>query len=148
MSWMVPKLKHRIQIRQPVQTPNDAGGYTRSYTTALTVWAEIKPVSVMGAYVAYTRGESVDTLPSHECTVRLTAVKSLGKSYTSGFSTGFDSIEDLAPLKNDYFIFLEAGSATKGRLFRIVDLKRDEENSEFLKFRVQEIEEQGTGFPT
>ena len=142
MSWLTPKLRHRIQIRKAVQTPNDWGGYDRSYETLLTIWADVQKTSDYFKYVSYIRGGSTDDKTStHVFTVRYIAVKNLGKSFGSGFASGFDSIEDLNPLKSDHFIFLEAGTATKGRLFQIVDIARDDERKEWFMFRAKEVEE-------
>ena len=147
MSWQVPKLRHRIQIRKATQTPNtETGGFDRGYETLLTVWAGMKPTSEYSRYTSYIRGESTDEkVATHEFKVRYVAVKNLGKAFTSAFGDGFDSIEDLNPLKSDYFIFLQNGSTVKGRLFQIVDIQRDDERKEWFAFRAKEIEEQGTG---
>jgi hypothetical protein len=147
MTWLVPKLRHRIQIRKPVQTPNTAGGYDRSYTTLTTIWAEIKSLKGIREFVPYIRGESLSELPTHECRVRLIAVQNLHKGYTKGFTKGFDSVADLSPLKKDHFIFIQKGSTFKGRLFQIANIKHDEERSEYIRFRVREVEEHGTGYP-
>ena len=48
----------------------------------------------------------------------------------------------------DFFIFWEQGSTAKGRLFKVVDFKIDEERKEWMTFRVLQLEEQGTGWPT
>ena len=150
MSWLAPKLKHRIQIRKAVFPENDTtGGFDRSYETLLTIWAGIRETSDYGRYISSIRGETVDDkLVTHEFIVRYIAVKNLGKAFNSGFASGFDSIEDLNPLKSDHFIFLQNGSAVKGRLFRIVEMKRDDDRKEWFKIRCKEIEEQGTGAPS
>ena len=75
-------------------------------------------------------------------------VESLGKSFTKGFSSGFDSIEDLAPLKSQYYLFLQRGSTSKGRLFRIHGIMDANERREYLKIDAEEIEERGTGYPS
>ena len=149
MSWQVPKLKHRIQIRKTTQAPNeDTGGFDRGYETLLTVWAGMKEASSYTKYVSYIRGGKTDEkLVTHDFFVRYVAVKNLGKAFTSAFSSGFDSIEDLNPLKSDYFIFLQNSSTVKGRLFQIVDAMRDDDRKEWFKFRTKEIEEHGTGAP-
>ena len=149
MAWLTPKLKYRIQIRKGVQTPNDTtGGLDRSYETLTTIWAGIRETSDYGRYISSIRGETVDDKTiTHEFIVRYVAVKNLGKAFGSGFASGFDSIEDLNPLKSDHFIFLQNGSTVKGRLFEIIETKRDDDRKEWLKIRCKEIEEQGTGHP-
>jgi hypothetical protein len=143
------KLKHRISIQEAVQTPNDAGGFDKSYTTLTTIWARMDNVSDNTRNLIYIRGEndSDQKTPTHKFLVRWAAVKNLGKEFNSAFSSDFDSIEDLMPLKSDMFIFLHQGSAYKGRRFQILDISRDENNKEWLKFRAAEIEEIGTGWP-
>ncbi len=148
MSFLTPKLRHRIQIRQADQTGNDFGGFDRSYTTLTTIWAGINALKTeFREFVEIIRGQSLDLAPTHEIVVREIAVRNLGISYGKGFDTGFDSIADLNPLKSDYFIFLEEGSAVKGRLFKIMKILRDEVRREYIRFRVMEIEEHGTGWP-
>ena len=142
------KLKHRIQIQRAIQTPNNSGGYDRTYETLLTVWAGLNELTNLTSYAKYIRGEAItDKTPTHEFKVRKVAVQNLGQETTKAFSTAFDSIEDLMPLKSDYFIFLQQGSTVKGRLFQIIDLSRDENYNEYIKFRAMEIEEKGTGYP-
>lgn len=143
------KLKHRIDIQESVQTPNDDGGYDRSYTTLATVWAAMENVSFYESNLKFIRGEndSDQKNPTQKFTVRWSAVKNLGKQFTSAFSSDFNSISDLMPLKSDMFVFLHQGSSYKGRLFQILDITRDENNKEYIKFRTAEIEEHGTGYP-
>ena len=147
MSWLAPKLRHRIQIRKGVQAENSiTGGFDRSYETLTTIWAGIRETTDYSRYVSTIRRETTDDKPvTHEFTVRYVAVKNLGKAFASGFASGFDSIEDLNPLKSDYFIFLQNGSTVKGRLFEIVEMKRDDDRKEWFRIRSKEIEEQGTG---
>jgi hypothetical protein len=142
------KLKHRIQIQKSVQTPNESGGYDKTYETLTTIWAGMNELTNLTSYAKYIRGEAItDKSPTHEFKVRKVAVQNLGRETSSAFSTGFKAMADLMPLKSDYFIFLQEGSTIKGRLFQIIDLSRDENYNEFLKFRAMEIEEKGTGFP-
>jgi hypothetical protein len=147
------KLKHRIQIKKAIQTPNAEGGFDRDYETLTTIWAAIKNSSLSRS-LKYIRGEALSEggsgskdLPTHICTIRKVAIENFGKRMTKGFSVGFDSIEDLMPLKSDYFIFLQKGSTVKGRLFEILRILRDENNDEYIKFEIREREEQGTGWP-
>jgi len=147
------KLKQRIQIKKPIQTPNDDGGFDRTYETLATIWAEIKNESLSRS-LKYVRGEALSgggsgskDIPTHVCTIRRVAIENFGKAMTSAFSTDFDSIADLMPLKSDLFIFLQKGSTVKGRLFEILRIMRDESNNEYMKFEIREIEEQGTGWP-
>ena len=71
--------------------------------------------------------------------------KGFGKQVNSAFDSAFDNIEDLAPLKSEYFLFLQKGSTVKGRRFRIISIQRDDNFSELMKLGVKELEESGTG---
>lgn len=151
MSFLTPKLKHRIQIQEAIQDPNSVGGMDRSYSTLITVWAGMKEDSefitgVRGRYVRGTQTEDVDT---HEFLVRFSAVfYDLNKEYGDGFSTAYDNINDLNPIKSQNYIFLLAspGASNKGRRFRITRTRRDDSNKEFVKIKAMEIEESGTGW--
>lgn len=148
MSWLAPKLKHRIQLQKVVQDPNIFGSFDKEYETLTTIWAGMKETTNNDRFIETIRAQNSDIdidTPTHEFFVRYAAVKSLGKAFTSGFSSGMDSIEDLNPLKSDYFIFLQSGSSIKGRLFQVLDAKRDDDRKEWFKFRAIEIEERGTG---
>lgn len=144
MTWLVAKLRERIQVGQPIQTPNSGGGFDFTFNTLLTVWAGLKPLTP-GQYV---RGEQIGEDITGEFTIRRIAVASLGMEFGKGFASGFDSMKDLNLLKSDYYIFLQQSSTVKGRLFRIRDVKDNDERREYLRVRVEEIEEKGTGFPS
>lgn len=144
MTWLASDLTERIQIRQAVDTPNDDGGYDRSYTTLLTVWSGIKSLSFKSRYF---RGEQVEYTATHEFKIRRIAIATLGTTFSSGFGSDFDSIKDLNPLKSDYFIFVQRGSTIKGRLFRIHEVIDKDERREYLRIYAEEIEEVGTGYP-
>lgn len=144
------KLKYRIRICEGIQDPNDAGGFDRSYKTLTTVWAGIEILSDFARNTfSRVRGgnDSDGKSPTHRFLVRFSAIQNMGKQMNKAFSSAFNSIEDLIPLKSDMFVFLETGSNYKGRLFQIMDIYPDEQNKEFIKFTAAEIEEQGTGYP-
>lgn len=147
MGYMAPKLKQRIQICIPVETPNDRGGMDRTYETLLTVWAERKSLlTKFYHYVSFIRGQNVkDDLVTEAFVVRNEAVRSLGREYSKAFYASFDSIEDLNPLKSNYYILEQRGSTVKGRLYRIEAVEKDDEFREHILFRCKEIEEKGTG---
>jgi SPP1 family predicted phage head-tail adaptor len=52
-------LKHRLVLEQPVETPDGAGGVTRSYATVTTLWAAVVPVAARGGVVADDLGATV-----------------------------------------------------------------------------------------
>lgn len=158
MAWLAPLLRERIQVRKSIETPNDEGGFDRSYEILLTIWGNILPLAFSRYQVAhevsnyvrtttrYFRGMQTENTITHIITIRKVAVASLGTSFSTGYSSGFDTIQDLNPLKSDYFLFLQKGSTVKGRLFRIHMITNVEERGEYLQLSVEEIEESGTGY--
>ncbi len=146
MSWLAAKLNRRIQIRKGVQTEDEYGGFSQTYETIATIWAKVQPLKGIREYVSIIRGEALADVETHDFLVRAVALWSLGKEFSTGFGGGYNNILDIEPLKSDMFIFLEEGSAIKGRLFRVVDIKLDEDRREFVKFRGRQVEEQGTGY--
>lgn len=159
MTWIAPQLDRRVQVLMPTQRPNEAGGFDFGFgvpfgdsfeygsfgymAPLLTIWAGLKPVTP-GQYI---RGEQIGEGVTHEFKIRRGAVASLGRTFGKGFGGGFDSIEDLAPLKTDYFLFLQRSSTVKGRLFRIKNVKDNDERREYLRVQAEELEERGTGYP-
>lgn len=53
------RLERRLVLEAPVETSDGAGGVTRSYVAAASVWAEVTPLSSRGDLVAGARGASV-----------------------------------------------------------------------------------------
>lgn len=158
MSYLARELKHRIQILQGEDTPNDLGGFTRSYTQLLRLWASKRRIDKSGFIQAIRginatkTGNAVDT---DEFKVRWASLISrysagsqgLGRQFDDAFGNGLDNNTDIYPAKADYFVFLEEGSRTKGRLYGINKVLRDDRNKEFALLRCYEKEEHGTGFP-
>lgn len=142
--WLAPRLKHRLQIGKGVFTPNNDGGMDFSFDDILTVWAGMKTVS---EYIQAIRGQQVQEGSTHEFTVRRESVRYLGRGFSAGYTVGFDTIPDLATIKSEWFCFLEEGSTVKGRLFRVIGIRRQEEGKEFLIISANEMEERGTGWP-
>jgi hypothetical protein len=142
MTYMAPKLKNRVQFQQGVDTPNNNGGFDRSYTELTSCWAEVKNVS---KYIEAVRNEQIKDEYTLEIVVRKSSVDRLGTAFSSAFSGAFNSIPDINPIKSDWYCFIEAGESYKGRLFRVAGTKLDERNSEYLVIRLREVEEHGTG---
>ena len=46
------ELRHRLVLEAPVETPDGAGGVTRSYAALATLWAKMTPVAARGDVVA------------------------------------------------------------------------------------------------
>ena len=144
MTWLVPKLDKRIQIGEGSLSANSQGGFDFNFVSSSgPIWAGLRPLS----HYEYIRGEQVGVEITHEFTMRRSAVANLGIAYSNGYSTGFDSVADLMPLKSDFFIFLQQGSTYKGRLFRIRRTMDNDERGEYLKVLALELEERGTGYP-
>lgn len=141
--FMAPQLKEKIQIKKAEETHNDDGGFDISYTTLTTIKASFKPLSLKPRYI---RGVQIEGTPTHEFIVRRSSVDSLGKNFSSAFSSAFDSIADLNPLKSDYYIFVQRSSSVKGRLFRIHNIEDMEEKRFYLRIYGEEIEEVGSGY--
>lgn len=53
------KLDRRLVLEEPVDTPDGAGGFSRSYQTAATVWAQVSPAAARGDITADNRGATV-----------------------------------------------------------------------------------------
>lgn len=148
MARLTPTLRHRVQIRTPIQTANDDnGGYDLEYTTIATLWMGMKVSRFQGRGAEYVDNEQVNTSVTHNFKVRNIELSSIGRAFSPAFSNGFDSVVDLFALKTDYFLFLEKGSATKGRSFRIHSVTNDHERDHFFNIGAEEIETVGTGGP-
>jgi len=143
MTILRQELRERVQIQVPVQTPNDDGGFNRSYSTLKTVWAGLKPIR-KGFYI---RGVQVDTNNTHEFKIRRAAIDTLGGAFSLGFSLGFTmGAHALSRIKSDFFLFVQRGSTIKGRLFRINQLEDSNERREYYIIRAEEIEEVGPNY--
>ncbi len=156
MSRILQKLRERVQILKPVDVENDEGGFDRGYTVLTTVWANVTPIVMISSgkkQPIYGKGRPVYIREvqaeiggaTHQFTIRTSSVSTLGTGFSSGFSSGFDSIANIHPLSCEYFLFMQRGSTTKGRLFQIRSIVDNDERREFLNIFAEEIEEQGTG---
>ncbi len=141
--YLVSSLKHRAHIKKPIQTPNDGGGFDRGYATVDSFWMGLKMES---SYIRAVRGENTGEGITQIGIARFQALQYLGKAFSAGYSTGFNTIADINFIKSNYFIFIEENSSTRGRMFRIMGFARDEKNRQWISIQLQEIEEQGTGY--
>ncbi|MBU1621802.1 MAG: head-tail adaptor protein [Gammaproteobacteria bacterium] len=162
MSWILPKLNNRVQVLKPTQRPNDEGGLDLVFGVPFegafdvgefdmlapltTVWMGFQPIGYKTSGTKYIRGKQVAETATHEFIVRHLAVASLGKEFGLSFSGEFKYMPDLNPLKSDYFLFVQNGSAVKGRLFRVHEAQNIREQNEYLSIVAEEIEERGTGY--
>ena len=143
--WLAPALNRWIQILKAVQTENaETGNLDISYITLSTIWSAIKPIS---AYIRALRGEQTQQGSTHKFMIRRSAVIDFGIAYTLGFTNGFKSMADLNQIKADMFLFMEQESTTKGILFKVLGIERDDIYKEYLNITAQELEEHGTGAP-
>lgn len=63
------ELNRRLTLEAPVETPDGAGGVTRSYASVATLWAAVIPVSAREESTAAQRGVTV----THRIAVRFSA---------------------------------------------------------------------------
>jgi head-tail adaptor len=141
--WIAPRLKFRVQILEPSQENNSSGGLNRSYTKLDTIWSGFEPLSPN----ARQRLSSVEAFgnASHRFIFRYSAISDIGKSFSSGFAIGFDSIANISPLDRSFYLFVEKESNVKGRLFKILTMMNNKANDEYVEIICEEIEEHGTG---
>lgn len=125
MTWLVNKLNRRILFLAQVQTPNEAGGATQTYTQLARVWAGVEPVGTSAA--SYVRNVQVEDAPTHKFTVRRSIPMGVD-TYDTGF------------VKSTNFVFLlGSASSTVGRLFRILTAVNVGENDESIEFLAKEM---------
>lgn len=132
MTWVVPELRFRVQIREGVQTDNSAGGFDRTYNHKVTVWAGFKPLKPKFPSESYIRNQQIGEQPTHEFVMRRNP------------SLGIDFVKGSYLLKKDHFLFVEtdAGDKKVGRLFYIEHVMNVNERNEFIKITAREMEMQ------
>jgi SPP1 family predicted phage head-tail adaptor len=64
------KLNRRLELQQPAETPDGAGGVTRSYGIVARLWASVEPVSARRAVEADAGGATI----THRITIRKRAL--------------------------------------------------------------------------
>ena len=72
MTFLADKLRERIQVLLPVNTPDDTiAGYVRTYQIQTTVWGESNPITSsskgIAAFAAYVRGTEVSEFGGRSC---------------------------------------------------------------------------------
>ena len=60
------KLDRRLVLEEPVDTPDGAGGFTRTYQTAATLWAQVEPAAARGDVTA----DSLGATATHHIVIR------------------------------------------------------------------------------
>lgn len=62
----IGELRHRVTLEAPVDAPDGAGGYTRSFTPSANLWARITPSGAREDFVEQRAEQAV----SHVVTIR------------------------------------------------------------------------------
>lgn len=63
-------LRHRVTLQQPVLTPDGAGGYTRTWATVATLWAQIEPATQRGQSREIFADQHLEPAVTHHVTIR------------------------------------------------------------------------------
>ena len=74
------ELNRRLELREPAETPDGAGGVTRSYAFVAQVWAKVEPVSARRALEADAPGATI----THRITIRKRALVSTRHRFVEG----------------------------------------------------------------
>ena len=74
------ELNRRLVLQAPGETADGAGGVTRSYTPAMTLWASVEPVSARNAIVADAPGATV----THRIVIRRRAAVTTRHRFVEG----------------------------------------------------------------
>jgi SPP1 family predicted phage head-tail adaptor len=53
------EFRHRVELQEPVETPDGAGGVSRSHATVATLWAAVTPLSPRERVEAANLGANV-----------------------------------------------------------------------------------------
>jgi len=147
MSWILPGLTDEVQIGKPIQIANAEGGADFSFENLMTVWMGFKPISYKGSGGKYIRGKQVNESGTHEFKVMAAEVELLGREFAAAFGIGFKGSGALSPLREDYFLFVQKHTSSKGRLFRVHEMQNVGEMGEYISIIAEEIEERGVGWP-
>jgi SPP1 family predicted phage head-tail adaptor len=73
-------LNRRLVLEAPVESADGAGGVTRSYAPAMTLWAKVEPVSARGAIVADAPGATI----THRIIVRRRSTVTTRQRFVEG----------------------------------------------------------------
>lgn len=56
---MCSRLRHRLILQQEVLTPDDGGGFSRSWEDVAQLWAEIQPIAGGGSRLDVSSGREI-----------------------------------------------------------------------------------------
>src|SRR5947209_20020109 len=73
-------LNRRLVLEAPVESPDGAGGVTRSYAAVMMLWASVEPVSARGVVVADAPGAIV----THRIVIRRRGAVSTRHRFVEG----------------------------------------------------------------
>lgn len=108
---MIEKLRHRIVVQNKTETPDGQGGFSVSWGTRTTIWAEIIPRLGNERVFAMRLDESI----SHVIMVRALAGASISVSDRINFGSRYFQIKSIIKkdeVSNIMFILAEEGVAT------------------------------------
>jgi head-tail adaptor len=132
MTWLANKLRHRVDIVKPVQTPNaTTGGSDRTYSVQATVWAGFSAIETVGGVRAlWERNVQVgdEDAPTHKFKMRRNS------------KLGIDFLGAVPKLQGTYWIRLKTENG-KARLFRIRGVRDAKERGIMVDVYVNEQEE-------
>jgi SPP1 family predicted phage head-tail adaptor len=74
------KLNRRLTLEAPGESPDGAGGVTRSYSAVATLWAEVEPVSTRSNVDA----EALGAIITHRIRIRYRADLTLRHRFREG----------------------------------------------------------------
>ena len=74
------ELDRRLVLEAPAESADGAGGVTRSYTVAMTLWASVEPVSARGAVIADAPGATI----THRIVIRKRAAVTTRHRFVEG----------------------------------------------------------------
>jgi SPP1 family predicted phage head-tail adaptor len=73
-------LDRRLDLEQPVESADGAGGVSRGFETAMTLWASVEPVSARNTVVADAPGATI----THRITIRRRAAVTTRHRFVDG----------------------------------------------------------------
>lgn len=73
-------LNRRLVLEEPTETPDGAGGVTRTFAPVMTLWASVEPVSARNGPIADAQGATV----THRIVVRRRAAVSTRHRFVEG----------------------------------------------------------------
>ena len=145
-------LKHRCSIQRQIKTPvavDKTGKLTaaplgQTFETITSLWCGIQRSSSTD-FIRAIRGVNTSDETTHYIILRSESGKNLGGSFSSGFSTGSKSGNDINTITGDMYVFLETSVVGVGRRLKITGVVKDELNDEYVYLKCCEIKEVGTG---